>query len=232
MGFHGFAPLRTSTPTSAISSPTCRRRRGGGGGRDPFASPAGPARCADPTSGSRSRSILKRPRTHQDGATSGSRSRTAISGPRGDVSIRLRPGAHDGQVLRFRGRGNEAPVPGGQHGNIYVTLAVESHPELERDGLDIRVGWRCVLTAALAARWKCKHCAAAPAHHPPGTRAGGSSALGSGHRPPTGQRRSPGRVMSPCPPTDPRERELLKELESAPEPASLAPTRCPRYRAR
>ncbi|HWN81615.1 MAG TPA: J domain-containing protein, partial [Candidatus Udaeobacter sp.] len=54
------------------------------------------------------------------------------------LSIRLRPGAHDGQVLRFRGRGNDAPVPGAQPGNLYVTLAVGSHPELERDGLDIK----------------------------------------------------------------------------------------------
>jgi len=53
------------------------------------------------------------------------------------LRVRLDPGAADGQVLRFRGRGNDPPSPG-TAGNLYVTLRVAADPELERDGLDVK----------------------------------------------------------------------------------------------
>ncbi len=53
------------------------------------------------------------------------------------ITVRLRPGAADRQVLRFRGRGNDAPG-GGPAGNLYIYLRVVPHPELARDGLDVR----------------------------------------------------------------------------------------------
>jgi DnaJ-class molecular chaperone len=53
------------------------------------------------------------------------------------MTIRLQPGAEHGQVLRFRGRGNEGPA-GGPPGDLYVTLAVNEHPLFTRQGLDIR----------------------------------------------------------------------------------------------
>ncbi len=53
------------------------------------------------------------------------------------ISVRLKPGAADGQVLRFRGRGNDAPG-GGPPGNLYITLRITAHPELEREGLNVR----------------------------------------------------------------------------------------------
>jgi DnaJ-class molecular chaperone len=52
------------------------------------------------------------------------------------LSIRLVPGSADGQMLRFRGRGNEGPA--GTAGDLYVRLAVTPDPELTRDGLDVR----------------------------------------------------------------------------------------------
>jgi DnaJ-class molecular chaperone len=53
------------------------------------------------------------------------------------LRVRLDPGAADGQVLRFRGRGNDPEGPG-TAGNLYITLRVAADPELERDGLDVR----------------------------------------------------------------------------------------------
>lgn len=53
------------------------------------------------------------------------------------MTVRLKPGAENGQVLRFRGRGNDGPEAG-RAGDLYVTLAVAEHPELNRQGLDIR----------------------------------------------------------------------------------------------
>jgi len=56
------------------------------------------------------------------------------------LKVRLKPGARDGQVLRFRGRGNEGEQVSGRAaaGDLYVTLAVAPHPEFSRHGLDIR----------------------------------------------------------------------------------------------
>jgi DnaJ-class molecular chaperone len=53
------------------------------------------------------------------------------------ITIKLPPGASDGQTLRFRGRGNDG-VDGGPPGNLYVELQVAPHPLFERQGLDIR----------------------------------------------------------------------------------------------
>lgn len=53
------------------------------------------------------------------------------------LTVRLEPGAADGQVLRFRGRGNDA-AGGGPAGSLYITLRVAADPELTRDGLDVK----------------------------------------------------------------------------------------------
>ena len=53
------------------------------------------------------------------------------------LSIKLPRGASDGQMLRFRSRGNDG-ANGGPPGNLYVELQVEPHPIFERQGLDIR----------------------------------------------------------------------------------------------
>jgi DnaJ-class molecular chaperone len=53
------------------------------------------------------------------------------------ITIKLPPGASDGQSLRFRGRGNDG-LDGGPPGNLYVELQVRPHPTFEREGLDIR----------------------------------------------------------------------------------------------
>lgn len=52
------------------------------------------------------------------------------------LRVRIMSGADAGQVLRFRGRGNDGQD--GSPGDLYITLAVAPHPEFVRDGLDIR----------------------------------------------------------------------------------------------
>jgi DnaJ-class molecular chaperone len=133
MGFHGF---RTTEDIYAnfgdLFADLFGGGVGGGGGRDPFRR----ARRAGAVRGSDLRFAL--PLDFLEAARGATKDvryeRFALQNgdlrPQSEtLSIRLRPGAHDGQVLRFRGRGNDAPVPGGQPGNLYVTLAVESHPE-------------------------------------------------------------------------------------------------------
>lgn len=53
------------------------------------------------------------------------------------MTVRLKSGAENGQVLRFTGRGNDGPEAG-TAGDLYVTLAVAEHPEFTRQGLNIR----------------------------------------------------------------------------------------------
>jgi DnaJ-class molecular chaperone len=55
------------------------------------------------------------------------------------LNVRLKPGVRDGQVLRFRGRGNDSVQAGARatSGDLYVELAVEPHPDFTRDGLNI-----------------------------------------------------------------------------------------------
>lgn len=69
------------------------------------------------------------------------RQKRTAGGDRAPVSetmtVRLEPGVTDGQVLRFRGRGNDA-AGSGPAGNLYVTIRVAPHPELSREGLDVR----------------------------------------------------------------------------------------------
>jgi DnaJ-class molecular chaperone len=139
LGFHGF---RTTEDIYANFGDLFADLFGAGGpGRDPFrrARRSGPARGADLRFALELDFLAAARGTTQEVRYE----RLALSNgelqPKAEtLSIRLPPGAHDGQVLRFRGRGNDAPVPGGPPGNLYVTLAVRSHPELERDGLDIR----------------------------------------------------------------------------------------------
>lgn len=50
--------------------------------------------------------------------------------------IKIPPGIPDGVNLRFRDRGN-AGKNGGGYGDLYITIEVEPHPELERRGDDI-----------------------------------------------------------------------------------------------
>lgn len=50
--------------------------------------------------------------------------------------IKIPPGIPDGVTLRFRDRGN-AGKNGGSYGDLYITIEVEPHPELERRGDDI-----------------------------------------------------------------------------------------------
>jgi DnaJ-class molecular chaperone len=140
LGFHGF---RTTEDIYANFGDLFADLFGGAAssGRDPFrrARRAGPARGADLRFAleldflAAARGTTQEVRYERLALVNGElqpKSETLV--------IKLPPGARDGQVLRFRGRGNDAPVPGGAPGNLYVTLAVRTHPELERDGLDIR----------------------------------------------------------------------------------------------
>ncbi len=67
---------------------------------------------------------------------------------RATLDVRIPKGVEDGSVLRLGGQG--APGRrGGPPGDLLVTVRVEPHPELERDGFDLRARTRVPLTTAL-----------------------------------------------------------------------------------
>ncbi|MHC4252509.1 MAG: molecular chaperone DnaJ, partial [Planctomycetota bacterium] len=67
---------------------------------------------------------------------------------RAALDVKIPKGIEDGSVLRLAGQG--APGRrGGPPGDLLVTVRVEPHPELERDGFDLRARARVPLTTAL-----------------------------------------------------------------------------------
>lgn len=59
-------------------------------------------------------------------------------GEAGDVSVRIPPGAEDGQILRLRGKGSPG-LGGGPAGDALITLALRPHRVFRREGADILV---------------------------------------------------------------------------------------------
>ncbi len=57
---------------------------------------------------------------------------------RGEIQVRIPPGAGDGDKVRVPGHG--APgVGGGPAGDLLITVRVKKHPFFERDGLDLKL---------------------------------------------------------------------------------------------
>lgn len=65
-----------------------------------------------------------------------------------ELSVKIPPGVKSGTVLRLAGQG-EAGTRGGPPGDLLLEIQVEPHPELERDGLDIRSSVKVPLKTAL-----------------------------------------------------------------------------------
>lgn len=68
------------------------------------------------------------------------------------IKIKIKPGAYDGQKIRIRGKGGHA-AGGGQRGDLYLILKVNSNGEYERRGDDIyKKVWVDLYTAVLGGK--------------------------------------------------------------------------------
>ena len=77
-------------------------------------------------------------------AVLGSKKEVNVEGKR--INITIPPGIQDGQTLRIRGRGE--PLGVGASGDLLVTIAVQSHPTLTREGADLLTDAKISITTA------------------------------------------------------------------------------------
>ena len=69
--------------------------------------------------------------------------------PGREFTVELPPGIEDGQTLRFEGRGAPAPGVDGRDGDLLVTVDVEPHELLRRDGLDLLIDLPITMAEAI-----------------------------------------------------------------------------------
>lgn len=69
-------------------------------------------------------------------AINGTNIKIAVPGADDEVTVRVPPGAGDGDKLRVPGRGAPGRA-GGPAGDLLLTIRVEEHPHFKRDGLDL-----------------------------------------------------------------------------------------------
>ena len=77
-------------------------------------------------------------------AVLGSKKEINVEGKR--INITIPPGIQDGQTLRIRGRGETLGV--GASGDLLVTVAVQAHPTLTREGADLLTDATISMTTA------------------------------------------------------------------------------------
>lgn len=109
----------------------------GGGGPGGFGDLFG-----DLFGGARARGPMRGPDVHSEvivdflAALRGAELKLRVQDGSDEVTVRIPPGAGDGDRLRVPGHG--APGPGGgPHGDLLLTVRVRPHPVFERSGLDL-----------------------------------------------------------------------------------------------
>jgi len=135
------------------------------------------------------------------------------------IKVQIPPGIDDGMLLRLAGQGEAAP-PGGEPGDLLVSILIGAHPHLKREGEDLYTGATIdFVSAALGTKVDipCLDREAVKVTIPPGTQSGTALRLRG-----KGMPRLHGRgkgdlyvVVEVRTPTDLtlRQRELLKELK-------------------
>ncbi|MBT4093691.1 MAG: DnaJ domain-containing protein, partial [Nitrospinaceae bacterium] len=63
-------------------------------------------------------------------------SNMGLSDADAQIKVDVPRGIEDGEILRFRGSGNDG-LEGGTAGDLYLLVSVDEHPALKRRGLDI-----------------------------------------------------------------------------------------------
>jgi DnaJ-class molecular chaperone len=139
MGFEGY---RTMDDIFAnLNLDDVFGRGGFGGFGDAFGDAFGPRRTTAPTRGRDIRMNLSIPFAD---AVLGAKKEVNVQGKR--ITLTIPPGIQDEKTLRIRGYGESLGV--GTSGDLLVTVSVQSHPALTREGADLLTDATISITTA------------------------------------------------------------------------------------
>ena len=141
MGFEGYRTMDDVFTHINLNDIFGRGFGGFGGFDDAFGDVFGQRRTTAPPRGRDIRMNLNIPFSD---AVLGSKKEVNVEGKR--ITLTIPPGIQDGQTLRIRGHGEARGV--GASGDLLVTVAVQSHPTLTREGADLLTDAKISMTTA------------------------------------------------------------------------------------
>ena len=142
MGFEGYRTMDDIFRNLDLDDIFGRGGFGGFGGfGDAFGDAFGPRRTTAPTRGRDIRMNLSIPFAD---AVLGAKKEVNVQGKR--ITLTIPPGIQDGKTLRIRGHGESLGV--GTSGDLLVTVSVQSHPTLTREGADLLTDATISITTA------------------------------------------------------------------------------------
>ncbi len=141
MGFEGYRTMDDIFANLNLDDIFGRGFGGFGGFGDAFGDAFGQRRTTAPTRGRDVRMNISIPFSD---AVLGSKKEVNVEGKR--LTLTIPPGIEDGKTLRIRGQGESLGI--GMSGDLLVTVAVQPHPTLTRDGLDLLTDAKISMTTA------------------------------------------------------------------------------------
>ncbi len=141
MGFEGYRTMDDIFAHLNLDDILGRGVAGFGGFNDAFGDAFGQRRTTAPTRG---RDIRMNISVSFSDAVLGSKREVSVRGKR--ITLIIPPGIENGKTLRIRGQGESLGV--GTSGDLLVTVSVQPHPTLTRDGLDLLTDARISMTTA------------------------------------------------------------------------------------
>lgn len=141
MGFEGYRTMDDIFANLNLDDIFGRGFGGFGGFGDAFGDAFGQRRTTAPTRGRDVRMNISIPFSD---AVLGSKKKVNVQGKR--LTLTIPPGIEDGKTLRIRGQGESLGI--GMSGDLLVTVAVQPHPTLTRDGLDLLTDAKISMTTA------------------------------------------------------------------------------------
>ena len=141
MGFEGYRTMDDIFANLNLDELLGRGFGGFGGFGDAFGDAFGQRRTRGPARG---RDIRMNVSVPFSDAMLGSRKEVSVQGKR--ITLTIPPGIEDGKTLRIRGHGESLGI--GASGDLLVTVSVQPHPTLTRDGLDLLTDAKISMTTA------------------------------------------------------------------------------------
>lgn len=142
MGFEGYTTMDDIFANLNLDDIFGRGGFGGFGGfGDAFGDAFGQRRTTAPTRGRDIRMNISIPFAD---AVLGSKKEVTVRGKR--ITLTIPPGIENGKTLRIRGQGEALGI--GTSGDLLVTVSVQPHPTLTRDGLDLLTDAKISMTTA------------------------------------------------------------------------------------